>query len=529
MGGVERVWRSFALKILLLLAIFFAVPAILYDQFRAADEEKNRLLSESVAAQGRLVAEALRPLVERLDGRAMQAVGVTVEHLGQTGASIKLLYRPAIAPAHENSAHPAPAQASDAQSFFYVSSSPSVPSQYLEQERQDLINSGILDRLKDSCDEETPLAMRYTNPTGGQEILTSVTPIQARSGCWAVVISNRTQEFLGSSLGLPYWQTPAVRLAAAIYLVMALIVTVLFVQAGLSIRRFGRLARDLRTGVEQRGSFASLNRVPELSGVAVEFDRLVAALRSSAQALRFAAQETAHAFKTPLGIIAQALEPLRARLAKDDTRATRAVELIDRSLARLDGLVSAARQLDETIADSINPPRERVPLSDLLSEIVEEYREAHDPKHLSFAASIEPGVVIAGAAALIETIAQNLLDNAASFSPPGSEIEVQLRARGGVAEFAVADGGPGVEPDKIAGVFERFVSLRPKKGSGAAGEGARAGSNPRPGPNPHPGEEHFGLGLWIVRRNVEALGGAVAAENRPEGGFRVVVALPLAH
>jgi two-component system sensor histidine kinase ChvG len=517
MGGAERVWRSFALKVLILIAIFFAVPAILYDQFRAADAEKNRLLSESVAAQGRLIAEALRPQVERVDPHSMQAIAAAIERLGATGPTIRLLYRPATVPEHASS-----------ESFFYVASSPPVQSQFLAQERQDLINAGILDQLKDSCDAETPLALRYTNPSGGQEILTSVTPIQARSGCWAVVISNRTQAFLGSSLGLPYWQTPAVRLAAAIYLVMALIVTVLFLQAGLSLRRFGRLARDLRTGAEQRGSFASLNRVPELAGVASEFDRLVAALRSSSQALRFAAQETAHAFKTPLGIIAQSLEPLRARVARDDARSKRAVELIDRSLERLDGLVSAARRLDETIADSINPPREPVPLSELLTEIVEEYREANEPERLRFNASIEPGVVIAGGAQLIETVAQNLIDNAASFSPEGGEVEVQLRARGGVAEFAVADRGPGVEPGKIASMFERFISARPENEAGARNAAALGFQSQSPnGRAARVGQEHFGLGLWIVRRNVEAMGGAVAAENRPEGGFRVVVAFPL--
>ncbi|HUC60741.1 MAG TPA: HAMP domain-containing sensor histidine kinase [Alphaproteobacteria bacterium] len=505
MGGVERVWRSFALKVLILIAIFFAVPAILYDQFRAADAEKDRLLSESVADQGRLIAEALRPEVERVDQHSMQTIATTIAHLGSTGATIRLLYRPANAPEHASP-----------KSFYYVASSPPVENKYLEQEREDLIAAGVLDRLNDSCDQETPLALRYTNPAGGQEILTSVTPIKARSGCWAVVISNRTQAFLGSSLGLPYWQTPAVRFAAAIYLVMALIVTVLFLQAGLSLKRFGRLARDLRTGAEQRGSFASLNRVPELSGVAAEFDRLVEALRSSSQALRFAAQETAHAFKTPLGIIAQSLEPLRARVTQDDARSRRAIELIDRSLDRLDGLVSAARRLDETIADSINPPREPVPLSDLVAEIVEEYREAHEPDGLRFATAIEPGIAVAGGAALIETVAQNLIDNAASFSPPGGEIEVQLRARDGVAELAVADRGPGVEPDRIGSVFERFISQRPEAADAGAGV-ARARA----------GQEHFGLGLWIVRRNVEAMGGVVAAENRPEGGFRVVVALPL--
>jgi two-component system sensor histidine kinase ChvG len=499
MGQIERIWRSFAVKILVVVAIFFTVPIIIYDQMRQADDEKNQLLLQSVEAQGRIVAEALRPMVDKIDGAALRNIAQVLQRLGVAGPNIKLLYRPA------TEALP--------QSFYYVASEPMVSSQYLEQERQDLLNAGILDRLKDSCSEVRPLAVRYTNPAGGQELLTSITPIQASSGCWAVITSNQTAEFLGTSLGQPYWQTNAIKLAALIYLIMALIITVLFVQAALSLRRFGNLARDLRIGREQRGSFTSLNRVPELSTVAEEFDRLVTTLRSSALALRFAAQETAHAFKTPLGIIAQSLEPLRRSVTKDDARARRALELIDRSIDRLDGLVSAARRLDETIADSINPPRERVPLSALVEEIAEEYREAHDPAEVRFLTTIEQGLVAFGAPHLLETVVQNILDNAVSFSPPAGEIEVTLRARGGVAELAVADRGPGVEPDKIERIFERFVSLRPPVGI----ERSERASD----------KEHFGLGLWIVRRNVEAMGGVVAAENRQGGGFRVIVALPL--
>jgi len=501
MGQLERVSRSFAAKLLVLVVIFFAVPIIVYDQFRAADAEKNQLLLQNVEAQGRIIAAALRPLVGKVDGQAMLAIGQTVLSLGAAGPNIKLLYRPA----NEEAGG----------SFFYVASSPVVSPMYLEQERHELLDSGVLDHLKDSCEDVRALGVRYTNPAGGAEILTSVTPIRASSGCWAVITSNRTAEFLGSSLGKAYWETDAVRLALGIYLVMAVLVTMLFVQGGISLKRFGTLARDLRTGQEQRGSFASLNRIPELAGVAEEFDGMVATLGSSAQALRFAAQETAHAFKTPLGVIAQSLEPIRRGVGEGDARSKRALELIDRSLVRLDGLVSAARRLDETLADSFNPRRERVALGDLVEETAEEYREAHDPAKARFRTTIEPKIEVIGTASLLETVMQNLLDNALSFSPPGSEIAVDLRKRGDVAELAVADQGPGVEPEKIERIFERFVSLRPGQASEACGE-------------PREGDTHFGLGLWIVRRNVEAMGGVVAAENRAEGGFRVIVALPLA-
>lgn len=73
--------------------------------------------------------------------------------------------------------------------------------------------------------------------------------------------------------------------------------------------------------------------------------------------------------------------------------------------------------------------RERVALSALVADIVAEYREAHDPARLRFAITIEPDCAVIGAPALIETVLQNLLDNAVSFSPVSGTIEVALRRR----------------------------------------------------------------------------------------------------
>ena len=75
-------------------------------------------------------------------------------------------------------------------------------------------------------------------------------------------------------------------------------------------------------------------------------------------------------------------------------------------------------------------------------------------------------------------------------------------------ELQIDDEGPGIDPDKIDHVFERYFSLRPR---GGHQDGRTA--------------EHAGLGLWIVRRNVEALGGRVSATNRIGGGLSVTVTL----
>ncbi len=497
--------HAVSVKIGLILVMIATVPALVYNQFRAANDDTNRLLVGSAEAQGRLIAEALRPDLDKSDGATLAMAARTIQRLGTAGPDIKVLFRPA----------------ATGEGFFFVASSPVVSAASLEQERQELVRLGILDRLTSSCEQAGTVGFRTTNPDGEVELLTSITALRTGVGCWVVITADRSATALATALGQPYWKTAAVGTAAAIYIAMVLGVLAVLVQLWRALRRFGRLARALRTRNPGSGSFAAANRIPELAGVAVEFDRLVDGLRASAEALRFTAQETAHAFKTPLGILAQSLEPLRLRVG-DDPRSRRSLELIDRALDRLDGLVSAARALDETLADTINPSCERVALSTMVADIAAEYQEAYDPAHTRFISAIEPNCVTMGAASLIETIVENLLDNAVSFSPVGSTVEIGLCARRTVAELSVADHGPGVAPDTLERIFDRFVSLREGQGTPEPPGSSSSGSKGLRG------AANLGLGLWIVRRNVEVMGGVVAAENRADGGFRVVVALPLA-
>ncbi len=112
-------------------------------------------------------------------------------------------------------------------------------------------------------------------------------------------------------------------------------------------------------------------------------------------------------------------------------------------------------------------------------------------------------------------VCENILDNAISFAPPDSTIRVTLGKTDGMAYLDFEDEGPGIDPKKLDHIFERYFSLR--RPPTPAGEEI-INDQPRP--------DHAGLGLWIVKRNVEALGGRVTATNRIGGGFSVRVALP---
>jgi two-component system sensor histidine kinase ChvG len=116
---------------------------------------------------------------------------------------------------------------------------------------------------------------------------------------------------------------------------------------------------------------------------------------------------------------------------------------------------------------------------------------------------------------------RNLIDNARSFSPHGGAVRLMVgrSGRGGVSVL-VDDEGPGLPPENLESVFERFYTQRPKHGDGVRSGRGAAGSG------------HSGLGLSIARQIVEAHGGSIRAENRMEDGrvlgARFIVDLPLA-
>jgi signal transduction histidine kinase len=98
-----------------------------------------------------------------------------------------------------------------------------------------------------------------------------------------------------------------------------------------------------------------------------------------------------------------------------------------------------------------------------------------------------------------------LIDNAATYSPPGSPISVSLRRDGGDAVIEITDRGPGIPPDRREAVFERFADWRP------------TGYEDRPG---------AGLGLFICRAIVRAHGGEASIADGPAGGTMLTVRLP---
>jgi signal transduction histidine kinase len=118
----------------------------------------------------------------------------------------------------------------------------------------------------------------------------------------------------------------------------------------------------------------------------------------------------------------------------------------------------------------------------------------------------EPGLEVPLDRLRFAEVIENLLDNAAKFSPPDAPIEVRVvRGEDGSAIIEVSDRGPGIASEHRSAVFERFSAWRP------------------PGYEETPGS---GLGLFIARAHVLGHGGRIVLEDRDEGGTMQRVVLP---
>ena len=111
---------------------------------------------------------------------------------------------------------------------------------------------------------------------------------------------------------------------------------------------------------------------------------------------------------------------------------------------------------------------------------------------------------------ILDVIVENILDNAIGFSPRDGTITTSLRKVGRTVELRIEDDGPGIDAARIDHIFERNYSHRPNK-------------EHQHQPSTEP--SHAGLGLWIVQRYVEAMGGKVTASNRASGGLCILITL----
>lgn len=256
------------------------------------------------------------------------------------------------------------------------------------------------------------------------------------------------------------------------------------------------------------------HRKDEIGDLARSLETMTETLSDRMDAIERFAADVAHEIKNPLTSIRSALETLP--LVKTEAQREKLTTLLQQDVRRLDRLITDISNASRLDAE-LNRDRPRpIDLTVLVSEIVGVYEAGLKPDgvRVTFTAPSAEHAMIRGRDGPLGQVFRNLIDNARSFSPPGGEVRISL-SRDDLdpdrpVRVRVDDDGPGIPPENLETVFERFYTSRPR--------GTAFGTN-------------SGLGLSIVRQIVEAHGGRVWAENRTGAdgetlGARFEVALP---
>jgi two-component system sensor histidine kinase ChvG len=268
--------------------------------------------------------------------------------------------------------------------------------------------------------------------------------------------------------------------------------------------------RRIRTRVEIPNFTRRRDEIGHLSGALRE---MTDSLYARIEAIESFAADVAHELKNPLTSLRSAVETL-PRVKSEESR-QRLLAVIVHDVKRLDRLISDisdASRLDAELqrheAAQINIAK----ISEALVAVANEVR--HD--NVSVAMTLEGGgperFLINGYDSRLGQVISNLLDNARSFSPAGGSVRLTVRRLRKDIEIVVDDDGPGVNPDAMEKIFERFYTDRPEQGFG----------------------QNSGLGLSISKQIVEAHGGSIRVQNRTDGdggrilGARFIVRLPAA-
>jgi signal transduction histidine kinase len=194
---------------------------------------------------------------------------------------------------------------------------------------------------------------------------------------------------------------------------------------------------------------------------------------------------------------------------RDHNRAADASEVLDSAaeeVARMSRIVDDLLTLAHRDENRLELLLETVDLGKVATGVAVQLRPLAEAAGVQLAVEAPAGAVVLADRARLSQVVTNLVDNAVKFTGAGGSVRVRVWEAGDRAGLAVADTGPGIAPEHLRRVFDRFYRLDPARSR------ARGGS---------------GLGLTICRELVEAHGGRIWAESVEGAGSTFSLALPI--
>jgi two-component system, OmpR family, sensor kinase len=289
------------------------------------------------------------------------------------------------------------------------------------------------------------------------------------------------------------------------FLVVGLLTLVLALAAGIGLaaliaaplRRIARVAAAVDAGdMSMRAGPVAKRR--ELRVLAESFDRMLARLESAFRHQRDFVSDASHELRTPLAVLRAQVELLDRET--DERARHEATATLLRRLDELDLLVSDMLTLASAEAGQLIEPQS-IELGEFFEDLRRDLPLFGERDYQLQAAE---GMLCADPNRLTQVL-RNLVRNAVAHTHVGGHVVLAAHARDGELEIAISDDGPGIPPDQLEQVFERFHRVDAARSRGSGGSG---------------------LGLAIARAIVEAHGGHIRAESAPGHGATFRVELP---
>ncbi len=223
--------------------------------------------------------------------------------------------------------------------------------------------------------------------------------------------------------------------------------------------------------------------------------------RTALRRQREFAADASHELRTPLTVIRSSVDYLRRHRSEPVEAVGTALEDIDDEVQHLTSMVEDLLLLARSDSGAIELEHVPVDLGDVASDGASALGKPATDRGVRVEVDPQPAVV-SGDPARLRQLVMILVDNAIRHSPADGRVGVEVRADGGGASLTVEDDGPGIRPEDLPHLFERFY-----RAHGAPGGGTGLG---------------LAIAAWIVDRH----GGRIEVANRAEGGARFVVHLP---
>ena len=261
--------------------------------------------------------------------------------------------------------------------------------------------------------------------------------------------------------------------------------------------RVRRLAGAAQNALGPRGEIRSgmpgSTAGDELGALSRSFTELLERLREHTEYLRTLASKLSHELRTPLAVVTTSLDNLEHELKAPET--DEYLKRLRHGTERLDGILAAmseATELEQAIRETHVQPFD---IAAVVSSCCAAYRDVYPEREITYRAEAAPAAKIIGSGELVAQLLDKLVDNAVSFSSPGSRIDIVLAPAEHELVLSVANRGPKL-PAKMRGrLFDSLVSIREQRD----------------------GRPHLGLGLHIVALVADFHGGRCEADDLPDG------------